>query len=504
MLGGKGSRSLPCRKIEAAIRALAKYDDEVIDTSSGHKDAGAASDDSSDDVVDFGASFGCLRGALVDEGNHARGSSSAQAPARKTAVRTGGGEPPKARPGGFDPSKSRPSGPGRAAEAPPPPGREQKSRGKAIELVADNALADDSTPADANDELKAVKFQVLEDKLQEIIGTLCVPTLSKPCDQLADKAKAKVLYEAASKALLELLGKSAQAEHTLKRRKAVNEKAVSDIADFKKYVTNLQKLLVAIVTVNGKVPLESVVEAIDSTKYATTFQLPVAVGFAVAQSIALDKVKYNRWDDLAAFVAKMTVDSQNKIDAGDLEQHMRYTAELCLAKAAPRCGRSCRPPAELGEALHKLAVVFSGTPDALSDRDAASFIQLRDALAKVNDAPQEDVVNTQKALEDLTEEAVPDDSVLFTLVQLNSFKELRRLCMKDIKVRLEDLTQGQTLNNAGVELIAASCLSNSDIGRPSWIGPPTCHKFNPAQNTIEQNRVPDDPLRKLSFGQLVC
>jgi hypothetical protein len=181
-----------------------------------------------------------------------------------------------------------------------------------------------------------------------------------------------------------------------------------------------------------------------------TLEYPIAVQLAICQSIALDKVKYNRWDELAKVLSDVTMKLQDQLGEGILEAHMRCTAELCLAKTAPRVGRNCRTPVELGDALHKLASVFANK-DFLPEADVLSFQNLRAALEKVSEANLEVTQAAHDSLDALTDEKLTDESILFPLAQLNTFKELRRLCMKDTKHRLNELTKTQTLKTANDE-----------------------------------------------------
>ena len=231
----------------------------------------------------------------------------------------------------------------------------------------------------------------------------------------------------------------------------MNDLAVAQVSELKKFGSNLQKSLQAIAAPCPKVAFESMLIGMSCKKYDNKFDRPVAMIAVVGQYQALDKVKFGRWDELATVMTENTAALNRLVDADVLEQHCKCTAELCLAKAAPRTGRSCRPPAELGESLSKLASVFA-TEDYLPPGDAKDFRDLLKALAKVSDETFEETQKTHTILEGLTEVLVADTSVLFPLVQLSAFKELRRMCLKDTKTRMEDLTKSRTLTVVQHEL----------------------------------------------------
>lgn len=260
------------------------------------------------------------------------------------------------------------------------------------------------------------------------------------------------LSEECTKSLTSNVGSLSQAEHTLKRRKVVNEEAVQHVLDLKKLCVSIQKLLAAVTSPSvGSVTVEPLEASIESTQFNDLWKPPLAVLAAMVRCMVLTKVKYNRWEEIPA-ILDLESGRMASVISGETNLEFNNTcAELCLGKAAPRVGRSCRPPQELGEQLFALAEVFQQT-SIVSETTAAAFKELSVALAKVDMAELEGVKRSYDALEALASTNFPEDNVLSPVVQLTSFKELRKLCVRDAKGRIDELTKSITLADAEREV----------------------------------------------------
>jgi hypothetical protein len=161
-------------------------------------------------------------------------------------------------------------------------------------------------------------------------------------------------------------------------------------------------------------------------------------------SLAIAIARFGRFDDIAEKLDLDRTTLRGRLSNDEIELFNTGVAEMSLAKAAPRVGRSCRTPPELGDILQRLGSVLSG-PRILPPAAQAEFLMLSVALSQVGDAPLEKAKEVQTNLNALNPENVADSSLLHPVIQLTSFKELQKLCLKDVALRINDLTKTRTL-----------------------------------------------------------
>ena len=95
--------------------------------------------------------------------------------------------------------------------------------------------------------------------------------------------------------------------------------------------------------------------------------------------------------------------------------------------------------------------MFSST-SVLQQEDASAFAGLLAALRSVDGVGAQECSDTIAALELLDPATLPEDHVLGAVVQVSTFKELRKMCIKEAKHRLGELTKSKTIIDCGLEL----------------------------------------------------
>lgn len=99
-------------------------------------------------------------------------------------------------------------------------------------------------PVAMDDELSSVNFPDILKTVEDVMKKLHdEPSLQEPCHSLPQKADAKIVYDRVQKALNEVTTKLSQAEHSLRRRKVVNEEAVQKVDGLKKFTMHAHKIV---------------------------------------------------------------------------------------------------------------------------------------------------------------------------------------------------------------------------------------------------------------------
>lgn len=320
--------------LDATLAAAVRVSLEASSGGSQHRAQTASLLDSGSDDDSDGFDFdsGVMPG-LVKLSGAVIPTVSASRPATSSAASSGKAKPAaKQRTGAAVTSTG---GPPRAQEAPP-------------QLI----------PNGLDDELKAINFSDLEQKVSSAVSVLYFGQLDNFIIDLQVKAALQQGCATCSKSLNEAIGKMAQAEHTLKRRSAVNEEALDKVSSLKKFSQGVVKLLAALTAANlGGVCVESLEAAIASTTFSALWTPPLAVRAATILCRTLNKAKYNRWSDLKEFLDLNTGRLATSLAREDNQKFNRHMGEVCLGKAAPRVGRNCRTAPELLEQLAAVAEV---------------------------------------------------------------------------------------------------------------------------------------------------
>ena len=298
------------------------------------------------------------------------------------------------------------------------------------------------------DELASVDFAAVQKACKEELNKLQVAELAGLCCTLVEKSEAKAIFTKSAKSLGDVIAMISKAEHSLKRRRVVNEAAVAEVGDSKQGVTNVQRLLNTLAT--GKGDCETAVAAIESTPIRSMWELPLVILFAILQHNVLETIRFGRYEDLEILLGDKNILTASLPAEGIMSANEKI-AEMCLTKAAPRVGRACKTASELSESLIKLASVMSKS-GILPAASAKSFESLRIALTSTGEATLDDTQRSLTELEALSSDAGKENDILYPLLQLNTFKDLIKAAAKEAHARIRTLTKSQTLVDLGNQL----------------------------------------------------
>jgi hypothetical protein len=162
-------------------------------------------------------------------------------------------------------------------------------------------------------------------------------------------------------------------------------------------------------------------------------------------------MRFNRYEDLEKILLQPDSLIARRCSLDEMKDCNEKVAELCLAKVAPRVGRACRQAEDLAGPLLKIADIFSNrqiSPESV----AKSFCTLGIALLPVTDVSAEKAQEILQALAEFDCGCIPESDILYPLTQLNTFKDLRKDCMKSAASRIKTLTKTMTLSNLTSQL----------------------------------------------------
>ncbi len=243
-----------------------------------------------------------------------------------------------------------------------------------------------------------------------------------------------------------------------------NSEAVETLANLKKFVGSVAKVFMLLGGNSriAKVDMLGIEQAILSTSHAGLWRPPLAVVAAINTFRSIECVKNQRWADMVSLLSLATSPLCGLLPAEAHRDHNRGIAKLALARAAPRSGRSVRPPMELCECLLKMSTALVNN-DILPEADKKDFELLAVALEDPADYGVDQVNKAIAALSFFTPTAIPETSILASVVSIKKFKECRAACLKAAQARLNELTKGRTIIDAGHEVTKIE--EGADVGK---------------------------------------